>query len=147
MACLAAPIVFATKPVQFKLCDQETSSFHVSSLSISPNPPITGQNATIQLRGDITHTILPGSSFTVKGYAGPGHFVRVYNEHFDICAEGASSGFPCPVMPGQGQEWKLNVAIPPGLPTFVSVKLYIQGQHESGEELMCGEAMVHFAKP
>jgi hypothetical protein len=93
---LVALIAYVNADI-FKFCngDQSGYTLQVSSLSCDPNPPKSGANFDVFLRGTLGKALGKGTAKVHVEYAG----VELYDGTLDFCSFAAST-IKCPLSPG-----------------------------------------------
>ena len=133
------------KPVQFAFCKTDVSSFHLSSITLNPNPPQIGRDVRITVKGDATREIRDNTKIKLSVYLGK---LPVYKQTYDLCQEGKAYGVQCPLPVGSDQTISVVMPVLEEIPTWVAVNLHMEMLHEDGETLaFCGDAHVQFTKP
>lgn len=119
----------------------------ITTLSLSPNPPIKGHNLTITADTIIKKTIVKGAYVDVDVHYG---YLRLLNQRFDLCEQideygGGGDGdgdVKCPIEKGR-LEVNKEVTIPPQFPAG---KYTIVGRAYTveGEFITCLSTTVEF---
>jgi len=100
-----------------KLCSEkpEKDTVLINKVNLKPNPPLPGQNLTIEATGEVLETIENGTYIHVVVRLGP--YIKLLDKTFDFCEEIVNVNLSCPVKKGTvsiTKEVQLPAAIPPG---------------------------------
>jgi len=88
----------------------------IKYINITPNPPLAGQNLTIEAMGDLKTTVEEGAyaNFEVK-YG----FIKLLSGTADLCEKAAEVDLQCPIEKGQVKFQKV-VELPSQIPPVTS---------------------------
>ncbi|CAO3610659.1 unnamed protein product [Cunninghamella blakesleeana] len=127
-----AVVALATLSNAFTLCgNAATDIMTVSSVSYTPNPPVSGQDLTVDVSGTLKSSVSGG---TIKVTVAAG-ILTVWSASYDICTEAAANGQTCPLAAGAYDFHKTVTVpsiIPPGTYTLKAV-----ATTTSGQEITC----------
>ncbi|KAF9896683.1 Phosphatidylglycerol/phosphatidylinositol transfer protein [Lobosporangium transversale] len=118
----AAPFDFAPPPAVIESCGGETDLLTIDYVNLTPNPPLKGQNLTIDAKGFLTEDIVQGAKIDVVVKVG---LIKLLTQTFDFCEESVKIDMPCPIVAGDQyvqQTVELPKEIPPGKYT-VNIKV------------------------
>lgn len=109
----------AGKPVPgdspVELCDiYSRKLLTIDHINISPNPPVKGQNLTIEATGTLAVDVEEGAYVNVEVTYG---FVRLLTQTFDLCEQSEQVDMTCPIKKGPisiNKEIQLPDGFPPG---------------------------------
>ncbi|KAJ7078317.1 ML domain-containing protein [Mycena belliarum] len=98
---LSPGVVATTVTWAYDDCGTDTV-FRLTSLTLSPDPPIPGQNLTLAVEGDVREAIEDGAYADITIKFG---LIRLLQKTFDICDEARKANFSitCPVSEGVHQ--------------------------------------------
>eukprot|EP00744_Colponema_vietnamica_P024304 GILI01035443.1.p2 GENE.GILI01035443.1~~GILI01035443.1.p2 ORF type:complete len:143 (+),score=36.02 GILI01035443.1:90-518(+) len=91
---------------QVKVCSQAGDYGQIQNVSLAPNPPVKGQQVSINLSVKPTQQITGGTVDISVKYAG----IKLHDEKQDLCSH--MSGASCPVAPGTTFAFAYSVSIP-----------------------------------
>merc|ERR1719487_1941726 len=132
--CILAVLFAANADDIFKFCDPSQSGYtlQTQSVSVSPNPPVSGQDLKVSINGVSSKPVAKGSMAKVHvDYAG----VELFDGTLDLCSFG-SSAIKCPLSPGvQNISIVQNIpdVAPPGGPYTGTIDL----KDQSGNQVTC----------
>ncbi|EGG17527.1 hypothetical protein DFA_08523 [Cavenderia fasciculata] len=75
--------------------DPTTFTFQVSTLTLTPDPPVIGMNATVNVAGNFTEEITGGSSTFVVQYQVGNSWISLPSFTSNVC-----DSYECPIQPG-----------------------------------------------
>jgi len=113
----------------FKSCNSPNASMSMESVDIQQD----GNTLNLQAVGTLSRTLVAGSQLHIVGKLG---FLTVYDQTFDMCAEGAKLGINCPVATGK-QTLKGKFDLPDDVPSGVTVNLEARASGPGGDEIFC----------
>ncbi|ODQ64898.1 hypothetical protein NADFUDRAFT_83053 [Nadsonia fulvescens var. elongata DSM 6958] len=97
------------------LCDVEDNHLlRIDSVDIFPNPPVRGENLTINAVGFLAKEIKEGAYVDVEVKFG---YIRLLRQQFDLCEQVENIDMKCPLEPGPlsiNKTVELPSQIPPG---------------------------------
>ncbi|KAF9205321.1 Phosphatidylglycerol/phosphatidylinositol transfer protein [Haplosporangium sp. Z 27] len=132
-SAVAAIALATTASAAFTSCGASSDSFHLGSVSYTPNPPKAGQQVCIDLTGTLSAAVTQGATLTVTGtFWG----IEVYNSKSDLCAGLAGSATPCPIATTVTSVTQC-ITVPSNVPTGVSVTIKAVATSASGSEIFC----------
>eukprot|EP00199_Chlamydomonas_sp_CCMP681_P003575 CAMPEP_0119115728 /NCGR_PEP_ID=MMETSP1180-20130426/51900_1 /TAXON_ID=3052 ORGANISM="Chlamydomonas cf sp, Strain CCMP681" /NCGR_SAMPLE_ID=MMETSP1180 /ASSEMBLY_ACC=CAM_ASM_000741 /LENGTH=183 /DNA_ID=CAMNT_0007104817 /DNA_START=55 /DNA_END=606 /DNA_ORIENTATION=- len=122
----------------WKVCDDAVTppSVVVSSVILSPDPPIIGTPATFKVQGSTGIAVDSGTVDIQVSFSG----VEIFATSEDLCAKTS-----CPVAPGEVLV-TLVEALPPIAPPG-EYGLRLTGRDNAGAELMCLEVVFELVLP
>jgi hypothetical protein len=128
--------------IPYTLCPGVPSVIAVKKLSYDPNPPRINKPLTVIASGDLSTTITQGAKMVVTAKLG---VLTVAVQTYDICAESAKSGIPCPIAPGL-HDLKSMVEMPAGVqvPPFVTINIQARAYNGDGSGLFCFDTVAKF---
>ncbi|KAF9932606.1 Phosphatidylglycerol/phosphatidylinositol transfer protein [Linnemannia zychae] len=134
IATAAALIALASSAsAAFSSCGAATDSFHLSSVSYTPNPPKVGQNVCITLNGSLSKAVTAGSSIRVTAtFWG----INVYDQTADLCAGLDGSANPCPIETTTTSVTQC-IAVPSNVPAGVSLTLKATATNADSSRIFC----------
>jgi len=103
--------------VVFKSCGGARDSVKMSTITISPDPPIVGQDITITINGRLSRDILPKTIVKLTAYVG---IFKVKDTTFDLCTQ---MGIQCPfkATPGKDQTIVAKMPVDSSIPAGVTI--------------------------
>ncbi|KAL1703005.1 ML domain-containing protein [Schizophyllum commune] len=121
----------------------QTSTVQLKSITISPDPPIPGQQLTMTVEADVQETIQEGAYADVTVKVG---LIKLLQKRFDICEEArnANATVQCPVERGEHtvvQTVQLPREIPPAM-----FKIDVLAWTHEDEDMACAKFEVDFRK-
>ncbi|KAL1677303.1 ML domain-containing protein [Schizophyllum commune] len=124
-------------------CGDQTSTVQLKSITISPDPPIPGQQLTMTVKADVQEIIQEGAYADVAVKVG---LIKLLQKQFDICEEArkANSTVRCPVEKGEHtvvQTVQLPREIPPAM-----FKIDVLAWTHEDENMACAKFEVDFRK-
>ncbi|KAJ7055693.1 ML domain-containing protein [Mycena amicta] len=133
--------VHTTAEWSFNDCGLPSDIVQLESLEISPDPPVPGEELTINAKGKATRRIEEGATADVVVKLG---LIKLLQKTFDICEEAtkANASVTCPVEEGDyevTQTVKLPKEIPPAKFT-VSVRAF----SVDDEDMLCLNLFANF---
>ncbi|KAJ4453755.1 putative phospholipid transfer protein [Paratrimastix pyriformis] len=111
-------------------CGKDSDHFHMSSITLSPDPPRIGQNVTIDVKGSLDEAVTGGDAELLVKFFG----VKLLDLKKPVC-EMDPQTYPCPIAAGP---WGVHqdVEIPSATP-----KGHYQGlvtlKDQAGQEVLC----------
>eukprot|EP01132_Coremiostelium_polycephalum_P010771 gene10771-13188_t len=102
-------IAFATADI-WTNCGSSSDHFQISSVSITPDPPVKGQLLTVTASGNLDETITAGNVHILVKYG----FITLINQNENFCS--SDNPIPCPVQPGSYSH-TVNATIPGNAPS------------------------------
>eukprot|EP01111_Echinosteliopsis_oligospora_P010431 TRINITY_DN3239_c0_g1_i3.p1 TRINITY_DN3239_c0_g1~~TRINITY_DN3239_c0_g1_i3.p1 ORF type:complete len:124 (+),score=52.24 TRINITY_DN3239_c0_g1_i3:314-685(+) len=104
-----------------------TDHITISSITITPNPPVKGGNFTVVAAGTLDEQITGGNiTLTVKY----DKFITVLKQTDDLCADGG-----CPISAGSFTK-TISQALPSAAPAG-SYSVHVTANDQNNEELAC----------
>eukprot|EP00197_Chlamydomonas_leiostraca_P008008 CAMPEP_0202866060 /NCGR_PEP_ID=MMETSP1391-20130828/7155_1 /ASSEMBLY_ACC=CAM_ASM_000867 /TAXON_ID=1034604 /ORGANISM="Chlamydomonas leiostraca, Strain SAG 11-49" /LENGTH=164 /DNA_ID=CAMNT_0049545973 /DNA_START=35 /DNA_END=529 /DNA_ORIENTATION=+ len=122
--------------MQWRLCDDQTRAITVSSVTLTPDPPVIGGPATFLVEGSISEGVAGGSVDIEVSFSG----VQIYSQSEDLCAK-----TKCPVAPGPVAVTIVELLPPIAPPGDYGLRVTARGM--AGEELMCLDVDFTLAPP
>ncbi|CAO3610647.1 unnamed protein product [Cunninghamella blakesleeana] len=117
-ASTLAVVALASLSNAFTICSNAaTDLMTVTSVSYTPNPPVSGQDLTVDVTGT-NNGIITGGSINVKVLAGS---LPVWSATYDICTEAEANGKTCPLPVGPNSFTK-TVKVPSIIPPVSLLK-------------------------
>jgi hypothetical protein len=113
-------------------CGGSSDSFTLGEVVLTPYPVQIGQPLVVSATGTLSKAVTQGATLQAVAKFG---FIKVLDETFDLCAEAAKSGKPCPLTEGPSS-FQVIQNIPGSAPE-VSVNLEITGKNADGSPLTC----------
>jgi len=80
----------------WKNCGSSTDHFSISNVTITPDPPVIGENLTISISGTLDETITGGNAYVWAKWKN----ILVYNHTYDLCSTVSKWGINCPIQKG-----------------------------------------------
>lgn len=106
-------------PVQ--LCDVNLPQLlSIDHINISPNPPLKGENLTIEASGILSSDVEDGAYINVVVTYG---YIRLLSQTFDLCEQVEQVDLKCPLKKGPlsiSKQVELPSEIPPGQYTAIA---------------------------
>lgn len=122
------------------ICDtEETQILELTSLVISPNPPVKGENLTVSGVGFLSADVTEGAYVEVDVRYG---YIKLLHQTFDLCEEMGEVDLECPLEKGVHQITK-SVEIPAEVPPGKYV-VYARAYTKDDEFIACITASVEF---
>jgi hypothetical protein len=113
-------------------CGGSSDSFTLGDVVLAPYPVQIGQPLVVSATGSLSKAVTEGATLQAVAKFG---FIKVLDETFDLCAEAAKSGKPCPLAEGPNSLQVIQNI--PGSAPEVSVNLEITGKNADGSPLTC----------
>ncbi|KAI8837739.1 ML domain-containing protein [Chytriomyces cf. hyalinus JEL632] len=107
-------------------CSLTQDFLNITSLSVFPDPPQRGQDATITIVGNLKEDIQDGSKLKLLVKMGP---ISLTRQEVDICQELNQSGDACPIKQGDvvfSKSFRIPAEVPNGK-YYAKLDLYIPG--------------------
>jgi len=120
----------------YKNCGGPSDHFSNIKVSVSPNPPVIGQNLTVVASGNTDEVVNGGTVLIDLTFDG----IELLNTTFNLCTLIQTLAVPCPLQKGFHQ---FTVVQP--LPSEVPAGDYIatvNAWDQNGQELMCISATI-----
>lgn len=121
-----------TGSFSWSLCDpSENASDKLQNLkvTVSPDPPVAGQNITVTGSGDLTETVTAGTvEYTALGFL---------HGSLDLCTELSKTQYPCPLSAGARSVGPISFAIPSIVPKGIPISAKATIKDQSGNQLTC----------
>ena len=116
------------------ICGGDRKVFALEKYSLTPFPPVVGQNMHFTATGLLSVPITNGSAFEITAKWGrlP---VPVLKEVHDFCTKSAANGSPCPIKPGKFT-FTYDQFIPANLP-LLSVSITINFFDSNRNLVLC----------
>ena len=108
-------------------CSKGTSIFKITSMSFSPDPPVSGQNSTLLLSMNVPTQVSGGTATYSLTY----NFIPISPSVENLCTSLPSG---CPIMPGK-LDTVSNIPFDTSLKGSIGIK--INWKDTSNNELMC----------
>ncbi|THH28062.1 hypothetical protein EUX98_g6124 [Antrodiella citrinella] len=124
-------------------CGASNIPLHVTSISISPDPPKTGEDLTVTARGTLSSDLKEGAYADVAVKVGR---IKILQKEFDLCEEArsANASIQCPVTAGE-HEITHTVKLPKEIPP-APFNVHIDGYTIDDEDLLCLDLTIDFRK-
>lgn len=115
----------------------------VESVRLSPDPPVPGQNLTIQGWGNLRAPIHQGSTADVLVRVG---LTPVHRERLDLCAAAEREQFPvqCPAKPGE-YHLEHTTFVPKNIPRGLRYTAHVTAENHQAQPLLCLDVGVTFS--
>ncbi|EGG17528.1 hypothetical protein DFA_08524 [Cavenderia fasciculata] len=98
--------------------DPKSLTFTISALTLAPNPPVIGQDATVKVTGNLLQQVTGGAStFVVQHYV-LGHWITLPAFTNSVC-----QSYTCPIQPGSITH-QLSIPIPSFTPHYINISFY-----------------------
>ena len=111
----------------FTVCS-DSGLLTVDSLTLTPDPPISGSDVRIDIRGSISKTVDNAEAvLNVKIYG-----IDVINEKLDLCTL-----VTCPIVSSAPVSLGIVQNIPSVVPTGTELDVQLDAKTASGEEIAC----------
>ncbi|KAJ3232636.1 Phosphatidylglycerol/phosphatidylinositol transfer protein [Chytriomyces hyalinus] len=107
-------------------CSLTQDFLNITSLSVFPDPPQRGQDATITIVGNLKEDIQDGSKLKLLVKMGP---IALTRQEVDICQELNQSGDACPIKQGDvvfSKSFRIPAEVPNGK-YYAKLDLYVPG--------------------
>ncbi|EGG20835.1 hypothetical protein DFA_00700 [Cavenderia fasciculata] len=75
-------------------CGSSSDHFQIGSVTITPDPPVKGQDITVTANGNLNEEITSGNVKLLVKFG----FITILNQNEDLCQ--AKNPIPCPLQPG-----------------------------------------------
>lgn len=113
----------------------ETYLMNISSVEISPDPPVTGRNLTFRGAGAVRGLVTEGSYIDVGVYLG---FLRFYSKRLDLCEVLRENDVDvqCPIFPG-AYEVEQIVEIPQMRVPPIPFRFKVLGVSQNDDVIAC----------
>ncbi|KAF9344601.1 hypothetical protein BGX26_004125 [Mortierella sp. AD094] len=132
-SAVAAIALATTASAAFTSCGSSSDSFHLSSVSYTPNPPKVNQQVCIKLTGTLSSPVTQGASLHLTGtFWG----INVYDNTVDLCAGLVGSATPCPIATDVTTVTQC-ISVPSNVPTGISIDLKAVATSGAGAEIFC----------
>ncbi|ORY38918.1 hypothetical protein BCR33DRAFT_700404 [Rhizoclosmatium globosum] len=108
-------------------CGIDNSFFEPSSIVANPDPPIKGQDLTIQVVGDLSQPLDVGTRIQMTVKVGP---ITITKHEIDVCEQLEESGESCPIPEGEvvlSKTFRIPAEIPPGK-YYSRIELFAPGE-------------------
>ncbi|KAG0375946.1 MAG: hypothetical protein J3R72DRAFT_441458 [Linnemannia gamsii] len=117
----------------FSSCGSASDSFHLSSVTYTPNPPKVGQSVCITLNGSLSKEVTAGATIRVTAtFWG----INVYDQTGDLCAGLAGGANPCPIATTATTVTQC-ITVPSNVPAGVSLNLKATASHADSSRIFC----------
>lgn len=116
----------------FSLCDGD-NSLGVESVTLSPDPPQTGEQLTVTLEGITKIDVLPTTTIDLDVSA---LGISIAQEHFNFCDD---FGLTCPLLAGTPYKAAIRYDIPEQAPSGLDIQAKILAHDGNGKEITCLE--------
>jgi hypothetical protein len=113
-------------------CGGSTDTFTLGDVVLTPYPVQIGRPLVVSATGLLSKAVVEGATLQATAKFG---FIKVLDETFDLCAEAAKTGKPCPL--GEGEASLQVIQDIPGAAPEVTVNLEIRGKNADGSPLTC----------
>ncbi|KAF7318692.1 ML domain-containing protein [Mycena chlorophos] len=122
-------------------CGLDTDMVQLESFRISPDPPVPGQNLTVNVVGIAREPIKNGAYADVTVKLG---LVKLPPKRFDVCeeAKNAKAEIQCPVEPGR-YEVEQTVTLPKEIPPAKFV-VTVRGYGAEDQDMLCLDLVADF---
>ncbi|KAG8928056.1 Phosphatidylglycerol/phosphatidylinositol transfer protein [Tulasnella sp. 418] len=132
-----------TNSWNFVDCGSPSDVIQIQSLTVSPDPPVPGQNLTIKVKAFVTETIEDGAYADVTVKLG---LIKLLHKRFDVCeeAEKNNAEIQCPVEAGF-HDVTQTVELPKEIPPAKFV-VNVRGYTVDDEDMVCADIKVDFMK-
>jgi hypothetical protein len=120
--------------VPFSKCSASANyPITVHSIRVNPSPPQFGAPVSVTAVGDLATTINQGAKAVITAKIG---LIPITSE-FDLCAETAKDGLPCPIAPGNNTQIKISTELPDLIFSNVNVDLRVNLVNADNSVLTC----------
>ncbi|KAF2073615.1 hypothetical protein CYY_005072 [Polysphondylium violaceum] len=112
-------------------CGTPADKFTITSIEITPNPPVKNQNVSIVLNGTLSEVVSGGNIHFLLKYG----FITLVNTNFPLCGNDPFLPSPCPLQQGPISK-SVTEFIPSQVPSGqYSANILIKDQNSN--ELAC----------
>lgn len=90
----------------------DTDLFRLDSITLSPDPPVRGENLRVVVKGQVKEDVGDGS---VDVKVKLGQYITILNKRYSLCEVAGEFSETCPIGNGQ-REWVKDIALPSVIP-------------------------------
>jgi len=131
----AAFYLGAVSAHDFSICSGVSDKIGVTGVSLSPDPPVGGQDLKITISGTPTVDVTGGTlSATIKVLG-----IQIASVDFDVCKD---LGITCPAAKGKALSGSFTYTIPSAAPSGVTASVEATVKDTSSNELTCVDMSV-----
>jgi len=127
----------------YEICQKDSSLLKINNILLTPNPPVKGQELTLQIDGFLHKSILNGSELkVVVKYK----MITVYKKLLNFCDELKkinNSNLTCPILNGE-KSVNYSFTLPNEIPNgnyIIDLVLYNQDKNLT----LCSKIMMEFS--
>ncbi|GFZ45257.1 Phosphatidylglycerol/phosphatidylinositol transfer protein [Saitozyma sp. JCM 24511] len=124
-------------------CGLATDAIQIKSIAVKPDPPVPGENLTVNVDADVLETIEEGAYADVTVKLG---LIKLLQKTFDVCEEArnANATVQCPVKPGT-YSVSQTVELPKEIPK-AKFSVAVRGYTVDDADMLCLDLFVDFMK-
>ncbi|KAI0756627.1 ML domain-containing protein [Daedaleopsis nitida] len=125
----------------WKDCGTHAHLVHITTISVSPDPPQRGKDLTITVEGVADDDVQEGAYADVTVKAGP---IKILHKEFDVCEEArnANTTIQCPVEKGTHKVVQ-SVTLPKEIPP-AQFSVNARGYTVDDDDLFCLDLFMDF---
>jgi len=122
-------------------CGDLSYAVEITSIAVSPDPPVPGKNMTVDVVGTTRTPIEEGAYADVTVKLG---LIQLLKRRFDVCEEAtkANVSVQCPVEPGDYHVTQ-TVALPREIPK-AKFAVQVRGVTQEDDDMVCLDIVMNF---